>query len=124
MSHNVAADFVFGTSTALSRKGFIRKRKNIGVLHAYLSAGLDSGYYKPGCLLYTAGIANDLVASGHDKHWKRNPLRADDYGLQRSVGDCLGGHGFHLKKIRESVYEMPVKLPEVVGDKIVSEAIY
>lgn len=98
----------------------LRQRRGVGLIHALLSQIMAVGKRKPGDSITTMEIRQILADSqlhgiAHSSH---------------AIGDVLGKHGLGLRgercdtTSRRLAFELPIKLPEVLGDAVLVEAVY
>jgi hypothetical protein len=71
-------------------------RKNLGVVVPVLNEHIRDGDKN----VTTAELAVELRGMGLDSYWNLDPNAKDNSGLQKALGDLLGGHGLNLEKGR------------------------
>ena len=102
----------------------LRHHKNLGLVHGILLQIKTTNKVTRGGVIDTRQLAQIIINSGLDSKWNRSSNRADEHGITRVLSDLLGGHGLHLHKIGKCKYEMPLELPTMEGDSVISEAKY
>jgi len=102
---------------------YIRKRKNLSRTVEILSVALTKGIVPPGGIINTRNL---VIALGEEVNilFDRQYERGDEDGPSRSLGDLIGGHGLCLRRVAPCKYLMPSKLPVVVSDHLIEEAVY
>lgn len=116
----MATTFDFSGDNQKQPIRFVRRRRNASLAVEYLK---QSGL-KPDDTIYTRRMARVIVDSGLAHKWNLTSNPGDEFGLQRALGDLIGGHGLHLIRISTGQYRMPKELPETKGDLIIKDAVY
>lgn len=107
----------------------LRKRQNVGEIHAVIADGVAAGVLLPG-----SGVtSHDIAAVLGDQTLTMFSGRA----VMSNIGDCLGPHGLNLRcekhraivqgsnsTHRTTLYIVPRVLPQVSDDFVLSEPVY
>ena len=105
--------------------GMVRSRKCLGLIHQIVSQLKQDKVVTAGEIIETKRVYDVVVDQKLLSKWDRDATRRDEFGVTKSIGDLLGGHGLGLRKSgRTGKYVMPDVLPKVSGDSVIAEAVY
>ena len=105
------------------KRMYIRKRKNLSRITNILEQAMKDGIIEPGSIIDTRNLS-DALGDEASQWFNRSYERGDENGPTRALGDLIGGHGLHLRRVAPCRYLIPTKLPTVSNDHLTEEAVY